>query len=43
MASEKIESKDLRSAVDKYLDVGEWVVDKSILYMSNSGYFERRR
>ncbi|CAG8577904.1 9571_t:CDS:2 [Paraglomus brasilianum] len=43
LASEKIESKDLRDAVDKYLNVGEWVVDKSIFFMSSSGYFERRR
>lgn len=38
-----IESKDIRSVVDRYLGVGEWVMDMSIGYMSTSQYFERKR
>lgn len=38
-----IESKGIRSAVDQYLGVGEWVMDMSIGFMSSSQYFERRR
>ena len=38
-----IESKDVRSAVDKYLGLGEWVMDMSIGYVGSSSYFERRR
>jgi hypothetical protein len=43
IASNKIESKDVRSAVDKYLSIGEWVVDQGIMFMSVSKYFERKR
>ncbi|RUS23648.1 hypothetical protein BC938DRAFT_474832 [Jimgerdemannia flammicorona] len=43
VATSKIESKDVRSAVEKYLDVGEWVFDNSISLMNNSSYFERKR
>ncbi|KAF9113269.1 hypothetical protein BGX27_001914 [Mortierella sp. AM989] len=43
VASNKIESKDVRSAVDKYLSIGEWVVDQGIIFMSASTYFERKR
>lgn len=38
-----IENKDIRSACEKYLGVGEWVMDMSIGYMSTSEYFERKR
>ncbi|ORY80993.1 hypothetical protein BCR37DRAFT_348560, partial [Protomyces lactucae-debilis] len=38
-----IENKDIRGAVDRYLGVGEWVMDVSIGYMSSSAYFERKR
>ncbi|KAF9975560.1 hypothetical protein BGZ73_000772 [Actinomortierella ambigua] len=41
--SNKIENSDVRDAVDKFLGVGEWVVDQSILVMSASQYFERKR
>jgi len=41
--TEKIESKDVRSAVDKYLNVGEWVMDQSIAFMGTSTYFQRKR
>ncbi|KAF8942974.1 hypothetical protein BGZ47_005941 [Haplosporangium gracile] len=43
VASSKIESKDVRSAVDQYLGIGEWVVDQGIMFMSNSKYFHKRR
>ncbi|KXN68938.1 DUF1748-domain-containing protein [Conidiobolus coronatus NRRL 28638] len=32
-----------KSYIDKYLDVGEWVIDQSIFFMSNSKFFERRK
>ncbi|TGZ84235.1 DUF1748-domain-containing protein [Ascodesmis nigricans] len=41
--TDQIESKDIRSAVVKYLDVGEWVMDQSIAFMGTSAYFERKR
>ncbi|KAF8533580.1 hypothetical protein BDD12DRAFT_898448 [Trichophaea hybrida] len=43
LQTEKIESKDIRSAIDKYLGVGEWVMDQSIAFMGSSSYFERKR
>ncbi|KAG0283303.1 hypothetical protein BGZ96_012337 [Linnemannia gamsii] len=43
VASNKIESKDVRSAVDQYLGIGEWVVDQGIMFMSNSKYFHKKR
>ncbi|KAG0017248.1 hypothetical protein BGZ80_008488 [Entomortierella chlamydospora] len=43
VARNKIEGKDARSAVDKYLDIGEWVMDQGIIFMSTSKYFERKR
>ncbi|KAG9068572.1 hypothetical protein KI688_010847 [Linnemannia hyalina] len=42
VASNKIESKDVRSALDQYLGIGEWVVDQGIMFMSNSKYFYRK-
>ena len=38
-----IESKDLRGAVDKYINVGDWVLDQGIAFMASSKYFERKR
>jgi hypothetical protein len=38
-----IENKDVRSAVNKYLGVGDWVLDQGIAFMSSSGYFERKK
>ncbi|KAG0354685.1 hypothetical protein BC939DRAFT_440717 [Gamsiella multidivaricata] len=43
VASNKIESKDVRSAVDKYLSIGEWIMDQGIVFLSSSKYFERKR
>ncbi|KAI8338633.1 hypothetical protein BC941DRAFT_423437 [Chlamydoabsidia padenii] len=37
-----IENEDIRGYVQKYLNVGEWVLDNSIVYMNNSSYFERK-
>lgn len=36
------ENKDTRSYIERYLDVGEWVFDTSVAFMSTSSYFERR-
>jgi len=36
-------SKEVKGWVDKYLGVGEWVMDQSIAVLGSSGYFERRR
>ncbi|KAF9919943.1 hypothetical protein FBU30_010351 [Linnemannia zychae] len=43
VASNKIESKDVRSAVDRYLSIGEWVMDQGIMFMTASEYFVRKR
>ncbi|EXX77438.1 DUF1748-domain-containing protein [Rhizophagus irregularis] len=43
VATHKIENQEIKSAVVKFLNVGEWVVDQSILIISNSSYFERKR
>ncbi|KAJ6256841.1 hypothetical protein Dda_8710 [Drechslerella dactyloides] len=40
--TEKIESKDFRGMVNRYLDFGEWVMDQSIAVMGTSAYFERK-
>ncbi|KAI8067063.1 hypothetical protein BC940DRAFT_301217 [Gongronella butleri] len=37
-----IDNEEVRSYVQKYLNVGEWVMDNSIVYMNNSSYFERK-
>ena len=41
--SDNIENKEFRGAVNKYLNVGDWVLDQSIAFMSSSSYFERKR
>ncbi|KAK9468880.1 hypothetical protein V1512DRAFT_233904 [Lipomyces arxii] len=41
--TETIESTEFRSAVDKYLGVGEWVLDTSVAFMNTSPYFTRKR
>ncbi|KAG0000897.1 hypothetical protein BGZ79_005343 [Entomortierella chlamydospora] len=43
VATNKIESDDVRVYVDKYLTIGEWVVDQGTAFMSTSKYFERKR
>ncbi|KAI8079782.1 uncharacterized protein BX664DRAFT_341442 [Halteromyces radiatus] len=42
-AVSKIKHKGLRSYVEQYLNMGEYILDASILYLSHSSYFERRR
>ncbi|KAI8067586.1 hypothetical protein BC940DRAFT_333600 [Gongronella butleri] len=42
-AVSKIQNKEIRGYIDQYLGVGEYVLDASILYLSHSNYFERRR
>ncbi|KAL5606399.1 hypothetical protein BROUX41_002816 [Berkeleyomyces rouxiae] len=37
------ENKDLNGWVDRYLGVGEWVMDQSVAIAGASGWFERRR
>ena len=42
--SEKFtENKDLKKWIDTYLDVGEWVMDKSVGIAAASGYFKHTR
>lgn len=36
-------NKEAQTWVDRYLGVGEWVMDQSIAIMGSSGYFERKR
>ncbi|KAF9430713.1 hypothetical protein BGZ94_004704 [Podila epigama] len=43
VATQKIESNDVRGYVEKYLSVGEWVVDQGSAFMAASQYFERKR
>jgi hypothetical protein len=43
VATNKIESNDVRGYVDQYLSVGEWVVDQGTAFMAASSYFERKR
>ncbi|CAG8697486.1 11850_t:CDS:1, partial [Scutellospora calospora] len=43
IATNRIENEEVRKVVNKFLGVGEWVVDQSIAYMSSSAYFERKR
>ncbi|KAF8945803.1 hypothetical protein BGZ47_001940 [Haplosporangium gracile] len=43
VATEKIESSEVRSYVEKYLSVGEIVIDQTAAFMSTSSYFERKR
>ncbi|KTW29822.1 hypothetical protein T552_01027 [Pneumocystis carinii B80] len=35
--------KDTEMVINKYLSIGNWVVDQSVTFMSTSKYFERRR
>ena len=41
-AVSQIENDDVRKYVKKYLDVGEWMFDNSVMFMNNSPYFERK-
>ncbi|GKT65158.1 DUF1748 domain containing protein [Colletotrichum tofieldiae] len=37
------ENKDVSKWIDKYLGVGEWVMDQSVAIAGSSGWFERTR
>ncbi|KAL2163357.1 hypothetical protein VTH06DRAFT_5414 [Thermothelomyces fergusii] len=37
------DNKEMSKWVDKYLGVGEWVMDQSVAIASSSGWFERTR
>lgn len=37
------ENKEVTKWVDKYLGVGEWVMDQSVAIAGTSGFFERTR
>jgi hypothetical protein len=37
------ENKDINVWIDKYLGVGEWVMDQSVAIAGSSGWFERKR
>lgn len=41
--TDSVENKNVRSAVTKYLNIGEWVMDQSVAFMSTTSYFERKR
>ncbi|OZJ04640.1 hypothetical protein BZG36_02023 [Bifiguratus adelaidae] len=43
VATSKIENRDLRLAVERYLEIGEWVIDMSTVFMNRTRYFERKR
>lgn len=44
LRSESIsQSPEVKSWVEKYLGVGEWVMDQSVMIMGSSGFFERKR
>ncbi|PQE18005.1 DUF1748 domain containing protein [Rutstroemia sp. NJR-2017a BVV2] len=37
------ENKDINAWIEKYLGVGEWVMDQSVAIAGSSGWFERKR
>ncbi|TVY27154.1 Uncharacterized protein LHYA1_G005300 [Lachnellula hyalina] len=37
------ESKDINVWIEKYLGVGEWVMDSSVAFAGSSRFFERKR
>ncbi len=37
------ENKDVNVWIEKYLSVGEWVLDASVGFAGSSAWFERRR
>ncbi|ORZ01153.1 DUF1748-domain-containing protein [Syncephalastrum racemosum] len=41
-AVSKVQNKEIRGYLEKYLDMGEWLLDTTILVMNNSSYFERK-
>ncbi|KAL3446527.1 hypothetical protein BJX65DRAFT_115455 [Aspergillus insuetus] len=44
LSADKItDSKDIKNWINKYLGVGEWVMDQSVAVLSSTSYFERKR
>ncbi|RKP06127.1 hypothetical protein THASP1DRAFT_18871 [Thamnocephalis sphaerospora] len=41
--TEEIKSEDMRKYTQKYLDLGEFIVDQSVAFMGTSNYFKRSR
>ncbi|GAA6062738.1 hypothetical protein JCM10212_005941 [Sporobolomyces blumeae] len=39
----KLKNKDLRQLANGYLELGEWIMDLSIVVMGRSNYFIRQR
>ncbi|KAF7856057.1 hypothetical protein EAF04_010013 [Stromatinia cepivora] len=37
------ENKEINGWIEKYLGVGEWVMDQSVAIAGSSGFFERKR
>ncbi|PSS15226.1 hypothetical protein M430DRAFT_51838 [Amorphotheca resinae ATCC 22711] len=37
------ENKEVSAWIEKYLNVGEWVLDQSVAVAGSSGWFERKR
>ncbi|RAH64330.1 DUF1748 domain-containing protein [Aspergillus aculeatinus CBS 121060] len=37
------DNKDFKHWIDKYLGVGEWVMDQSVAVLGSTSWFERRR
>ncbi|KAI8993188.1 hypothetical protein BDB01DRAFT_847098 [Pilobolus umbonatus] len=42
IATHNMENEEMKKYLEKYLNVGEWVLDSSAVFMSNSPYFERK-
>ena len=40
---EQIKNEELRKYTDKYLGIGEYVVDQAVVLMNASSYFKRQR
>ncbi|CDH51208.1 predicted protein [Lichtheimia corymbifera JMRC:FSU:9682] len=40
-AVSKIPNKDIRGYVEKYLELGEWIFDSTLILMNSSSYFEK--
>ena len=36
------QNKDANTWIDKYLGVGEWVMDQSVVLAATTGYFEKK-
>ncbi|KAI9468657.1 hypothetical protein BDB00DRAFT_777307 [Zychaea mexicana] len=41
-AISKIQNKEIRGYLESYLNVGEYILDTTILIMNSSSYFERK-